>query len=1037
MVALREFMTYTAFMRFGFVLADLFAGSSVNLWPAVAGMFPDSGSDSLVIFPGGRLSGSSPLERMKNSIYDFVTPEDLAGLIIWCSTLTGEVSKDDVIDRFRSMIDLPFVTIDGKTERFPSIPDVRFNAYEGSRDLVRHCISVHGFRRIAYVRGPENHASAQSRFKAYRDALDESGIEYDPELVADPAPWSKGAESIRQLMDERGKRPGKDFDVVLFASDLMLYSAMQEMKARGLEPGRDVLACGFNDSIESRLAGIPVTTVRMPASELGRSAVRSFRDVICGRPCPDKELPAVPVIRRSCGCNGMTSWKGKKSTVEMADSISDHFRIPRDVSRTIVEKAALNPTEKNVMDLVEILCTDGADIFAITKVLGGIMELDAISAANRHVLSEAAREMLPSVLDRKMSERSYSERSRRRAFNVFNNELLEANKVSTISEILERNASALGFDRLILMNNDSLFPDTPGDGSLDHGVWIAAPLCTETEIMGHLLMKPVVFDGAVCEEIRSVVSSALRSSMLFETTRRAQMKAEEAEQAKTAFFVNVGENLRDPLSEILQLVTSSSLDVNTRRSIVERITGTNNIIDLALAETDELELYKYSVNIGSLLSSFDCFEATTALPCLMIDENRITQAVQAIVSSMGEDVSIKASMHRKGVRIDISGTGGGAGSGHTALALARRIIIMHNGTIVSDGNDFSFFLPYPSLSGDAPMPWPEDGVLACLGGHPAYIPDDVLCEEIGGARFAESGKLPPAAGAVYWAGDFRGYSAVSAIRILVSDANYRSLPFICMDCPRSRTMEDSLRSAVEESGRKVLLVGIPAESSGSWLVNSETVTCGVSDALWMCRTHEPALVVVSTGTEVDTASALGLLNSLRSMGGNSQTPVVLVSDSLDRSFVQAICDVPNVIAVNTCILESEEFSMRIRAVLGGSVLLSPNTGAIVKRAQAFICSNATSQISRWQIAGEVNVSEDYLTRMFKKELGLSPWDYLNRYRIWLACGLLKNSGMLVNEVSEATGFQDQAYFCRVFKKIKGFSPKRMRNTGNKSEIYKK
>ena len=73
------------------------------------------------------------------------------------------------------------------------------------------------------------------------------------------------------------------------------------------------------------------------------------------------------------------------------------------------------------------------------------------------------------------------------------------------------------------------------------------------------------------------------------------------------------------------------------------------------------------------------------------------------------------------------------------------------------------------------------------------------------------------------------------------------------------------------------------------------------------------------------------------------------------------------------------------------------------------------------------MSEDYLTRIFKKELGLSPWDYLNRYRIWMAGTLLRNTGMSVNDVAEATGFQDQAYFCRVFKKIRGFSPSRVRS----------
>ena len=1042
-------------MRIGFVLADLFTGSSVTLWPAVAEMFPDNGRDSLVIFPGGRLQSSSPLERMKNSIYDLVSPDNLDGLIIWCSTLTGDASTDDVIGRFKQMLSRPIVTIAGKTDRFPDIPDVRFDAYSGSCALVRHCIEEHHFRKIAYIRGPENHMSSQLRFKAYMDMLAQYGIEYDPEIVTDPAPWSKGAESLRQLLDVRGKVPGKDFDVILCASDLMLYSAAQELAARGYELGRDVFACGFNDSIESRLMNIPVTTARMPASELGKSAVRSFYDVVDGRPCKDKELPTTPVIRRSCGCQGETSWSDCTSTVQLADAIASHFPVLKDTARTVVEKVAYNPTDKNVRELLQMLCTEGADLYEISKVINGFMGITSISEANRKTIVSSSKELLPSVLDRKMSERSYEDRAHRSAFNIFNNELLEANKVSEISEILSRNAEALGFDKLTLIVNNgeksvcisdgtvfsdsALFPDGSSESMFDRGVWIAAPLCTETEIMGYLLMKPARFNGSVCEQIRSAVSSALRSSILFESTKRAQITAEEAEQARTTFFANVGENLRDPLSEIMEIVSASALDEASKRSIIKKITGANHIIDLALSSTDELELNKYTVNIGTLLSEFDCYDKTIALPCLILDENRLKQAIEIIVSSMGPDVRITASMQRKGIRIDISGKGVQPNDSmdSAGLALAQKIILLHYGTYNTAEGTFSFLLPYPSLSGNPPQVWAEGDVLACINGLPDQSPENVVCEEVNGSRFAEKKRLPPFTGAVFWDGSFKGYNALTAIIALVSNSGYRDLPFICMDCPRSKTLEDALRTSVEAKGRVILQVGPATEDLNRWLQDPEIISCELGNAAQMCKRHEPALVLVSVDEHLNKmASVVEFLNSLRNMRMVSQTPVILVSDYIDSSFVGRISDIPNVIAVNTCMLESEEFAMRIRAVLGGSELLSTNTGAIVKKAQAYICTHATLQLSRWQIAEDAHVSEDYLTRVFKKELGLSPWDYLNRYRIWLACSLLKNTGMSVNDVSVATGFLDQAYFCRVFKKIRGFSPSRMRSV-KKSELYKK
>ena len=220
-------------MRIGFVLAELFTGSSLSLWPAVASMFPSDGDDCLVVFPGGRLKTAAPLEKMKNSIYRLVNTENLDGSLIWCSTLTGDALPEDVLGNFESMLSRPMVTIERKTDSYPDVPDVRFNAYEGFRSLILHCIEEHGCRRIAYLRGPENHKSAQDRYRAYRDALEEKGVPFDPSIVSDPAPWSRGAESMRQILDERGKVPNRDFDMLVCASDLILYTAAQEHASRG------------------------------------------------------------------------------------------------------------------------------------------------------------------------------------------------------------------------------------------------------------------------------------------------------------------------------------------------------------------------------------------------------------------------------------------------------------------------------------------------------------------------------------------------------------------------------------------------------------------------------------------------------------------------------------------------------------------------------------------------------------------------------------------------------------------------------------
>ena len=76
----------------------------------------------------------------------------------------------------------------------------------------------------------------------------------------------------------------------------------------------------------------------------------------------------------------------------------------------------------------------------------------------------------------------------------------------------------------------------------------------------------------------------------------------------------------------------------------------------------------------------------------------------------------------------------------------------------------------------------------------------------------------------------------------------------------------------------------------------------------------------------------------------------------------------------------------------------------------------------------VGASEDYLSRVFSRELSLSPWDYLNRYRIQRAKELLHRTNDSIRSIAHQVGFKDQAYFSRVFRKQTGSSPNEFRGT---------
>ena len=154
-------------------------------------------------------------------------------------------------------------------------------------------------------------------------------------------------------------------------------------------------------------------------------------------------------------------------------------------------------------------------------------------------------------------------------------------------------------------------------------------------------------------------------------------------------------------------------------------------------------------------------------------------------------------------------------------------------------------------------------------------------------------------------------------------------------------------------------------------------------------------------------------------------PLLIVRDKFTEQDLKGVATLSNTMIVNTSVLESDAFLMHLKTIAEDGTLPF-QTGLLVKRAIVFLNQNARKQIARWQLAESVNISEDYLARIFRRELGLTPWEYLGIYRIQLSVGLLLRTGKTLSEIAEESGFQDQAYFSRVFRKVKGCSPGSLR-----------
>ena len=92
----------------------------------------------------------------------------------------------------------------------------------------------------------------------------------------------------------------------------------------------------------------------------------------------------------------------------------------------------------------------------------------------------------------------------------------------------------------------------------------------------------------------------------------------------------------------------------------------------------------------------------------------------------------------------------------------------------------------------------------------------------------------------------------------------------------------------------------------------------------------------------------------------------------------------------------------------------------------FISQHFNDSLNLNTVANHVHLHPAYFSSIFKQSTGSTFKEYLNMVRIEESKRLLSNTNISIIEIAIATGFEDQSYFTKVFKKYTGITPKQYR-----------
>jgi DNA-binding LacI/PurR family transcriptional regulator len=151
-----------------------------------------------------------------------------------------------------------------------------------------------GARTITTITGPLDMSAGQDRLTGFRQALTAAGHRARKSACAEgDFTVDGGAAAMARLLAAH-----PDLDAVFAASDLMALGAMRTLAEHGRRVPDDVAVVGFDDVREAQLTSPPLSTIRQPVNDLGRTMTRMLLARIGGEDVARRTVLPVELVRR-------------------------------------------------------------------------------------------------------------------------------------------------------------------------------------------------------------------------------------------------------------------------------------------------------------------------------------------------------------------------------------------------------------------------------------------------------------------------------------------------------------------------------------------------------------------------------------------------------------------------------------------------------------------------------------------------------------------------------------------------------------------
>ena len=231
-----------------------------------------------------------------HTIYNYVHYLKPDALIIAYGLLSQFRYVPDIEEFAKGFEGIPYMVL-GDRISDPDVPYLTGGNYHGMKENVEHLIHEHGYKKIGFVAGPKRNFDSNQRIQAYKDAMEEAGLEVPDTYIVHGTYAEVADGEVECLLDNH-----PDLEAIVFANDMMAKAGYRVCAARDLMVGHDIAITGYDDTEVAKSLEPPLTSVAHSSFLFSYRALQAALKLCRGEKPESVDLEAQFHRRASCGC---------------------------------------------------------------------------------------------------------------------------------------------------------------------------------------------------------------------------------------------------------------------------------------------------------------------------------------------------------------------------------------------------------------------------------------------------------------------------------------------------------------------------------------------------------------------------------------------------------------------------------------------------------------------------------------------------------------------------------------------------------------